>query len=109
MFEGDEPEFVEMLRKAIDSGRGGAVFSGVLPAATVEPGETRNPVNDDGQPNQLAIPGGTQIRYDPMTGISFAETLQQLRCKRDFRNQNQNAGALREHLSGQPQIHLCLA
>ena len=68
--EGEEPEFVEMLRKAIDSGRGGAVFSGVLPAATVEPGETRNPVNDDGQPNQLAIPGGGE----PIRETAWRET-----------------------------------
>lgn len=31
----------------------------------------------EGRP-EIVVPGVTQLRYDPMTGISFAETLQQL-------------------------------
>ena len=69
--EGDEePQFVRHLRAEIDAGRGGAVFSGVLPAAKVEPGETRDPVNDQGQPNPLPIPGGGE----PMRATAWSET-----------------------------------
>jgi hypothetical protein len=53
--EGETPAFVRTLREAIDAGRGVELFTGVLPAATIEPGETRNPVTEDGQPNQLPI------------------------------------------------------
>ena len=66
----EEPEFVRGLREAIDSGRGGALFSGVLPAATIEPGETRNPINDEGQPNQLPVPGGGE----PIRETAWTET-----------------------------------
>jgi hypothetical protein len=31
----------------------------------------------EGRP-ELVVPGVTQIRFDPTTGLSFAETLQQL-------------------------------
>ena len=61
--EGETPAFVRMLREAVDAGRGSELFAGVLPAATIEPGETRNPVTDDGQPNALPIAAdGERIR-----------------------------------------------
>ena len=61
--EGETPAFVRTLREAIDAGRGVELFTGVLPAATIEPGETRDPVTDDGQPNQLPIAAdGERIR-----------------------------------------------
>jgi len=61
--EGEPPAFVKTLRQAIDAGRGLELFTGVLPAAKIEPGETRNPVTDDGQPNQLPIAAdGERIR-----------------------------------------------
>lgn len=62
--------FAEQLRQAIDGGRGGSVFAGVLPAATIEPGDTRDPVDDAGQPNPLPVAdGGEPLRRD-----AWAET-----------------------------------
>ncbi len=61
--EGETPAFVRRLREAVDAGRGSELFTGVLPEAAIAPGETRNPVTDDGQPNQLPIAGdGERIR-----------------------------------------------
>ncbi|MEM9176104.1 MAG: DUF3604 domain-containing protein [Myxococcota bacterium] len=71
--EGETPPFVTQLRQAIDSGRGAALFSGVLPAATVEPGETRDPVDDEGAPNTLPIPGdGEALRATAWTETTTA-------------------------------------
>jgi len=69
--EGEGAEFAEQIRQAIDSGRGTALFAGVLPEATIEPGETRDPVAVlDGQTNPLPIPGdGEPLRRD-----AWAET-----------------------------------
>jgi type IV pilus assembly protein PilB len=39
--------------------------------------ESQSVISLEGRP-ELVVPGVTQIRYDPSTGISFAETLQQL-------------------------------
>ena len=37
--------------------------AGVLPAAVIEPGETRNPITSEGQTNQLPVPnGGEDLR-----------------------------------------------
>ncbi|CAN0248595.1 unnamed protein product, partial [Discosporangium mesarthrocarpum] len=66
----DEPNFVRTLRAAIDAGRGGSVFMDILPAATVEPGETRDPVIREGQPNPLTIPGGGE----PIRKTAWTET-----------------------------------
>jgi type II secretory ATPase GspE/PulE/Tfp pilus assembly ATPase PilB-like protein/ActR/RegA family two-component response regulator len=39
--------------------------------------QTQSVISLEGRP-EMIVPGVTQIRYDPLTGISFAETLQQL-------------------------------
>lgn len=39
--------------------------------------QSQSVISLEGRP-EMVVPGVTQIRYDPMTGISFAETLQQL-------------------------------
>ncbi|MEM7416261.1 MAG: ATPase, T2SS/T4P/T4SS family [Gemmatimonadota bacterium] len=39
--------------------------------------QSQSVISLEGRP-EMIVPGVTQIRYDPMTGISFAETLQQL-------------------------------
>jgi CheY-like chemotaxis protein/Tfp pilus assembly pilus retraction ATPase PilT len=39
--------------------------------------QSQSVISLEGRP-ELVVPGVTQIRYDPLTGLSFAETLQQL-------------------------------
>ncbi len=62
--------FAERLRAAVDGGQGAGIFRGILPAAEIEPGETRDPVTPDGAPNPLPIPeDGEGLRRD-----AWAET-----------------------------------
>ena len=68
--EGPGAEFAQRVREAFDSGQGGAMFSGVLPSPAVEPGDTRDPVSDEGAPNTLPIgDAGESLRRD-----AWAET-----------------------------------
>lgn len=54
--EGPGAEFAARVREAIDSGKGQALFSGVLPSrATVAPGDTKNPISEVGSPNRLPV------------------------------------------------------
>jgi len=68
--EGPAAEFAAQVRGAIDSGQGAALFSGVLPSSEIEPGETRNPILETGQPNQLPIAG----QDEPLREDAWAET-----------------------------------
>jgi len=66
-------DFAQQLRAGIDSGQGAALFAGVLPAAEVAPGETRDPVTETGQPNQLPVAGeGELLRRDAWSETTAA-------------------------------------
>ena len=68
--EGPGAKFAEQVRQAIDGGEGAEIFSSVLPVATVESGDTQDPINDLGAPNPLPIPGdGEALREN-----AWAET-----------------------------------
>jgi len=68
--EGPAAGFAEQIRAAIDGGRGAAIFSGVLPVATIESGDTRDPISDLGAPNALPIAG----QDEPLRRDAWAET-----------------------------------
>ena len=68
--DGPAAKFAAQLRAAVDAGKGAALFTSVLPAAVIEPGETRNPVTTEGQANPLPVPNdGEDLRVD-----AWAET-----------------------------------
>ena len=68
--EGPAAKFAQQIRQAIDGGSGAKVFAGILPAAVIEPGDTRDPVSEVGAPNQLQVPdNGEPLRRD-----AWAET-----------------------------------
>ena len=70
---GPGADFAQQLRVGIDSGQGAALFAGVLPAAEVEPGETRDPVTETGQPNRLPVAGqGERLRRDAWSETTTA-------------------------------------
>ena len=70
---GPGADFAQQLRAGIDSGQGAALFAGVLPAAEVAPGETRDPVTETGQPNQLPVAGeGELLRRDAWSETTAA-------------------------------------
>lgn len=68
--QGPAAEFAAQVRAAIDGGQGAAVFSGVLPAAVIESGDTRDPIFDEGAPNPLPIAG----QDEPLRRDAWAET-----------------------------------
>jgi hypothetical protein len=74
--DGPGRAFAERLRAAVDSGQGAAVFTGILPAAEIEPGETRDPVTAGGAPNMLPIPNeGEDLRRDAWAETTIAADL----------------------------------
>ena len=71
--EGPGVAFANQLRAAVDSGNGAKIFSSVLPASTVESGETRDPVTPDGRPNALPFEnGGETLRADAWEETTIA-------------------------------------
>jgi hypothetical protein len=71
--EGPGAKFAERVRLAIDSGQGAAVFSSVLPKATIQSGETRDPISRIGAPNALPIPnGGRALSEDAWAATTTA-------------------------------------
>ncbi|MEZ4355665.1 MAG: DUF3604 domain-containing protein [Myxococcota bacterium] len=68
--DGPAAAFAAHVRQAFDSGRGAALFAGVLPEAVLEPGETRNPIEDLGAPTALPIAG----QDEPLRRDAWAET-----------------------------------
>lgn len=71
--EGPAAGFADQIRAAIDSGQGAALFAGVLPSSEIEPGETRDPITESGQPNQLPIAGQDEpLRRDAWTETTTA-------------------------------------
>jgi hypothetical protein len=59
--EGPTAAFAEQIRGAINGGQGAAVFSGVLPDAVIESGETRDPTLGGGAPNPLDLGGQDEV------------------------------------------------
>lgn len=80
-FDGPEGQ---QIRQVLARGEGLVLVSGPARSGTTSfiyaalaALSNQSVISLEGRP-EMVVPGVTQIRYDPMTGISFAETLQQL-------------------------------
>jgi len=68
--DGPGAKFAQQVRDAFDSGNGAAMFKGVLPVGAVEPGDTQDPISDEGAPNAFVLGDlGAKISRD-----TWAET-----------------------------------
>lgn len=68
--DGPAAAFAEQIRQAVDADQARALFAGVLPKGTVSPGDTTDPITDEGAPNQLPIAG----QDEPLRRDAWAET-----------------------------------
>lgn len=80
-FDGPEGE---KIRQVLARGEGLVLVTGPARSGTtsfvyaaLSALQSQSVISLEGRP-EMVVPGVTQIRYDPLTGISFAETLQQL-------------------------------
>jgi hypothetical protein len=68
--DGPGAKFAQQVRDAFDSGQGGAMFAEILPMGVVAPGDTKDPISDEGAPNSLPVAAfGEELRRD-----AWAET-----------------------------------